>query len=125
MKHVLVLLAALPLFAAQPAPKSSLAERIGADGFIQVKAESFHALNARQKELVWWLTRASIAIDPVIYDQLGRNGLREKYILELIVSHPQAVDPAVRKKILDYTKVFWANHGNHNDITAQKFVPEF
>lgn len=125
MKRLLLFLAALPLFAAQPAPKSSLAERIGADGFIQVKAESFHALNARQKELVWWLTRASIAIDPVIYDQLGRNGLREKYILELIAAHPQGVDAATRKKLDEYTKLFWANHGNHNDITAQKFVPSF
>jgi len=129
MKRLLItlftLLLALPSLAADPAPKSSLVERIGADAFIEVQAEGFRALSPRQKELVWWLTRASIAIDPIIYDQLGRNGLREKYVLELIASHPQSVDPAVRKKILDYTKLFWANHGNHNDITAQKFLPEF
>src|ERR1041385_3101662 len=125
MKRLLIaLLAALPLFAAEPAKKSSLVERIGADGFIQVEAEGFRALNARQKELVWWLSRASIAIDPIIYDQLGRNGLREKYVLDLIASHPSG-DEKTRKAISDYTKLFWANHGNHNDITAQKFVPAF
>jgi len=122
---LVTLLLAAPSFAAKPAPKSSLVERIGADAFIEVRAEGFRALSPRQKELVWWLSRASIAIDPIIYDQLGRNGLREKYVLELIAAHPQSVDAASRKKILDYTKLFWANHGNHNDITAQKFVPEF
>ena len=29
------------------------------------------------------------------------------------------------KKIVDFTKLFWANRGNHNDMTAQKFLPEF
>jgi dipeptidyl-peptidase-3 len=26
---------------------------------------------------------------------------------------------------MDFTKLFWANRGNHNDTTAQKFLPEF
>ena len=122
---LLLLATSLPLFAAEPAAKSSLVERIGADGFIEVEAEGFRTLTPRQKELVWWLTQASIAIDPIIYDQLSRFGLREKYILDLIASHPQAVDAASRKKIAEYTALFWSNHGNHNDVTARKFVPEF
>ncbi len=122
---LLSLLIAIPLFAAEPEkPKSSLVERVGADGFVEVQAEGFKTLTARQKELVWWLSRASIAIDPIIYDQLGRNALREKYILDLIASHPSG-DEKTRKEIADYTKLFWANHGNHNDVTAQKFVPGF
>ena len=28
-------------------------------------------------------------------------------------------------KIVAFTKLFWANRGNHNDLTAQKFLPEF
>ena len=28
-------------------------------------------------------------------------------------------------KISDFTKLFWANRGNHNDMTAQKFLPDF
>ncbi|MBV9957747.1 MAG: peptidase M49, partial [Acidobacteria bacterium] len=45
--------------------------------------------------------------------------------LEAIVSHPQGVRPEVMKKITDYTKLFWANHGNRNNTTAQKFLPDF
>ena len=29
------------------------------------------------------------------------------------------------QKILAFTKLFWANRGNHNETTAQKFLPEF
>lgn len=106
------------------ADKPALVERIGNTGFIQVQAESFNDLTARQKQLAYWLSQASIAIDPIIYDQLSRFGLEQKRVLEMIVGHPAGIDPAVLKKITDFTKLFWASHGNHNDVTAQKFVPE-
>ena len=32
---------------------------------------------------------------------------------------------AAYAKILAFTKLFWANRGNHNETTAQKFLPEF
>jgi len=28
-------------------------------------------------------------------------------------------------KIVEYAKLFWGNRGNHNDLTTQKFLPEF
>src|SRR5205085_2234275 len=42
-----------------------------------------------------------------------------------IVSRPRGVPPAALRKIGDYTKLFWANSGNHNGYTAQKFLPDF
>ena len=33
----------------------------------------------------------------------------------MIVAHPDGVDPAVLPKILSFTKLFWANRGNHNE----------
>ena len=32
---------------------------------------------------------------------------------------------AAYEKILAFTKLFWANRGNHNETTAQKFLPDF
>ena len=93
-------------------------------GFVQLEAESFRALTPRQQALAYWLTQASIAIDPIIYDQNSRFGLRQKRLLEEIVRHAGPV-PRMRAKIVDFTKLFWANRGNHNDMTAQKFLPEF
>ncbi|MCA1593498.1 MAG: dipeptidyl peptidase 3 [Acidobacteria bacterium] len=111
--------------ARKPERGSSLVERIGTTGILQLEAESFKALTPRQQILAYYLSQASIAIDPIIYDQLSRFGLRQKRILEGVVSHPKGIRPDVSKKITDYTKLFWANTGNHIGNTAQKFLPEF
>lgn len=104
---------------------SPLVERVGTTAFIQIEAESFKALPPKQQALAYWLTQASIAIDPIIYDQLGRFSLRQKRVLEAVVAHKDKVDAAVYTKVAEYTKLFWANKGNHNEATAQKFLPEF
>jgi dipeptidyl-peptidase-3 len=112
--------------AQQPADqRGALVDRVGNTGLVQLHAESFKALNPKQQALAYWLTQASIAIDPIIYDQLSVYGLRQKRLLEEIVAHPAGIDPAVMNKITDFAKLFWANRGNHNENTAQKFLPAF
>ncbi len=106
-------------------PSSPLADRVGATGFLQLEADSFRALSPREQAIAYWLSQASIAINPIIYDQLSRFGLREKRVLEMIVAHPELVNRAAYPKILAFTKLFWANRGNHNETTAQKFSPDF
>jgi dipeptidyl-peptidase-3 len=103
----------------------ALVERVDTTAFIQLEAQSFKDLNARQKQLAYWLDQASIAVDPIFYDQLSKYGLRQKRLLEAIVGHPQGVNPEVLDKISSYAKLFWANRGNHNEITSQKFLPTF
>src|SRR3954468_6625780 len=107
------------------APISSLVERVGDTGFIQLQSPSFAQLDDRQKALAYWLTQASIAIDPIIYDQLSRFGLRQKRLLEGIVAHHAGVSPAVYPKLREFALLFWANRGNHNEITGQKLIPGF
>jgi dipeptidyl-peptidase-3 len=108
-----------------PAPTNPVVARVGDTGFIQLEAPSFPQLTPKQKALAYDLTQASIAIDPIIYDQLSRFGIREKRLLEGIVSHGEGIDRAAFGRIKDYALLFWANRGNHNEITAQKFVPTF
>ena len=102
-----------------------LVERVGDTAFIQLRAPSFHALSPRQQALAYWLTQASIAIDPIIYDQLSAYGLQQKRLLEEIMARPKGIDPAAMAKIAEFAKLFWANRGNHNDLTSQKFLPSF
>jgi dipeptidyl-peptidase III len=109
----------------QVAGRNSLVERIGDTGFVRVDAESFKSLDVKQRELAYWLTQASIAIDPIVYDQFSRFGLRQKRLLEGIVAHSEGINTGVNAKITDYTKLFWANKGNHNELTSQKFLPGF
>ena len=109
----------------QTGEHNSLVERVGDTGFVRVEASSFNLLNAEQRELAYWLTQASIAIDPIVYDQFSRSGLRQKRLLEGILAHPEGIDAGVRSKITDFAKLFWANKGNHNELTSQKFLPGF
>ena len=111
--------------AGQTETPSALVERVGDTAFIQLQADSFGQLDAKQQALAYWLTQASIAIDPIIYDQLSRLGIREKRLLEEIVARQPAVAPAVFPKIRSFALLFWANRGNHNENTTAKFLPAF
>jgi hypothetical protein len=95
--------------------RAQIVERVGSTGFVKVGVDSFQSLSARDKALAYWLAQAAIAIDPIIYDQQSPCGLRQKRLLEAIVSHPSGIPAATFKKIDDYTKLFWANRGNHNE----------
>jgi dipeptidyl-peptidase III len=106
------------------AQNRALVDRVGTTGFVQLEVESFQKLSPRQQTLAYWLAQASIAIDPIIYDQDSRFGLRQKRLLETIV-RAGVGDPPVRLRITNFTKLFWANRGNHEDNTAQKFLPDF
>lgn len=129
-----MLLAALVLAAgtaappAEPAkadvPRSPLVEQLGAYGFLQLESPSFGALTPAQKRLAYWLSRAAVAIDPIIYDQLSAWGLREKRLVGGMVAQPQRLPAATRDAVIRYAKLFFANRGNHNENTNEKFVPE-
>jgi dipeptidyl-peptidase-3 len=114
-----------PAPASTPAAPAALVERVGDTGFIQLPADSFQALDVRQQVLAYWLAQASIAIDPIIYDQLSSYGLREKRLIEEIVARPTGIDPAVFQKIRAFALAFWANRGNHQEHTTLKFLPAF
>jgi dipeptidyl-peptidase-3 len=113
------------LAGAAVAADSLPADRVGNTGFVQLEAASFQTLTLKEQTLAYWLTQASIAIDPINYDQNSIWGLRQKALLEKILRYGQGVDPQALRKITDFTKLFWANRGNHNEMTAQKFLPEF
>ena len=113
------------LIAQESTAPSPLVDRVGQTGFLQLQADSFNDLTPQQKALAFWLSMAAIAVNPIAYDQNSSYGLELKHLLEQILTHSRGIDPGVQKKITDYTKLFWANHGNHNSFNSQKFLPEF
>jgi dipeptidyl-peptidase III len=118
VKHVRSALILVFVCAAVAADSSALMDRVGTTGFVQLEAESFKNLSLKEQALAYWLSQASIAIDAINYDQNSIWGLRQKRLLEAVV---RTANP----KIVAFTKLFWANRGNHNEMTAQKFLPEF
>src|SRR5580692_8818688 len=105
--------------------RTALVDRVGSTGFLQLEAPSFNSQTPSEQALGYWLTQASIAIEPIIYDQLSPFGLRQKRVLEEIVSHPPGIDSGTMTRITEFAELFWANRGNHNENTSQKFVPTF
>lgn len=109
----------------RPAPPSPLVSRVEQTGFIQLRADSFKSLPPRQQALAYWLIQASIAIDPIIYNQLSSFGIREKRLLEGMVAHSAGIEATTLHRIRDFALLFWANRGNHNEQTSRKFLPSF
>ena len=120
---------ARPAAAQQPGEEQggppSLVVRVRDTGFVQLRADSFNDLSPEQKMDAYWLSRAAIDVDDIAYDQNSPFGLREKRLLEAILTHADGIDPAVLKKITEFTMLFWGNHGSYNDFTSRKFVPDF
>src|SRR5207245_4499635 len=91
----------------------------------RVYAHGFEGLSRQERVLAFYLYRAALAGRDIFYDQMGKDVLEIRDLLEEILTHPEGVDPQFRDRLLRYLKLFWINNGNHNDRTRQKFVPEF
>ena len=71
---ILILISAVPALCQEHATNQVLLQRVGDTAFIQLHAPSFQALSPQQQALAYWLTQASIAIDPISYDQMSAYG---------------------------------------------------
>ncbi len=105
-----------------PADRKYLLERVDDAAVVQVYADGFASLPVRDKVLLWHLYQAALAGRDIFYDQRYAHGLEMRDVLEAIVSHKAAVDPATFAEIDRYTKLFWLNSGPYNNLTARKFV---
>jgi dipeptidyl-peptidase-3 len=104
------------------AERKYLLERVDDAAVVQLYADGFDALPLREKMLIWHLYQAAIAGRDIFIDQKHRNALEMRAILEAIITHPQGVDAAAMAEIQRYTKLFWINNGQYNNLTARKFV---
>jgi dipeptidyl-peptidase-3 len=88
-------------------------------------ADGFEDLTREERVLAFYLSRAAIAGRDILFDQMGRNLLEVRDLLEEILTHPQEVPRETLEPLHRYLKLFWINGGNHNDRTRRKFVPDF
>ncbi|HEU4400821.1 MAG TPA: peptidase M49 [Candidatus Polarisedimenticolia bacterium] len=102
-----------------------LLETVGEFAVSRLYADGFEDLSPRERALAFYLSRASIAGRDIYYDQMGRDNLEVRDLLEEILTHPQSIRPGLLAPLHTYLKLFWINNGNHNDRTKRKFVPGF
>jgi dipeptidyl-peptidase-3 len=107
---------------AVPADRKYLLERVDEAAVVQLYADGFSALPLKEKTLIWHLYQAAIAGRDIFYDQKHKDALEMRGILEQIIIRPQGIDAATLAEIQRYTKLFWINNGQYNNLTARKFV---
>ena len=105
-----------------PPDRKYLLERVDDAAVAQLYADGFSALPLDQKLLIWHLYEAALAGRDIYYDQRYAHNLEMRDVLEEILTHATAVDPATLSEIERYAKLFWLNTGPHNNLTARKFV---
>ncbi|MFA6456899.1 MAG: peptidase M49, partial [Bacteroidota bacterium] len=98
---------------------------VGPVRIVQLYADGFEKLSLKEKTFTYYLYQSAIAARDIAIDQRHRNALEIRELLEGIYSHPQGVDQALLEKIILYTKLFWVNNCQYDNITARKFVPLF
>ena len=99
-----------------------LLERVDEAAVVQLYADGFSELPARDKILIYHLYEAAIAGRDIYYDQRYAHNLEMRDVLEEILTHPSGVDEPTLAEIRRYTKLFWINTGPYNNLTARKFV---
>jgi dipeptidyl-peptidase III len=104
------------------ADRKYLLERVDDAAVVQLYADGFEKLGAKEKALVWHLYQAALAGRDIFYDQRYAHNLEMRDVLEEIITHADGIDPATLGEIQRYTKLFWINTGPYNNLTARKFV---
>ncbi len=121
-----------PAAKATPAPTgpSFFVSRLGHEAIVRMYAPGVPALSRDEKRVAWHLTLAAHAGEEIAYDQLGWDTVALKRLLEgvyLFGLRGRRRSPARFDAEADasYLARFYGQHGNHDQVTSQKFVPAF
>jgi len=113
----------------QPKKMVGELERLGKGGqdylVVGVDAPGFEDLSPNQRKLAYYLYRAAIAGNDIMTDQDHRDALEIKQLLEQIYLHSEGIDEETRTAVLDYLKYIWINHGQYDQYSHAKFVPNY
>jgi dipeptidyl-peptidase-3 len=102
-------------------------ERLGPEGrevlVLGVEAPGFEKLSTEKKIFAFYLYRAAIAGDSIMYMQCHRDALEIKHLLEGILQYSDGLSGRLKKAIHEYTKFIWVHHGQYHHYNHTKFVP--
>jgi len=93
--------------------------------FVRLFADGFTALEEKSRILAYHLARAVLAGRDITYDQLHRDNLEVRHIIERIQRAGVVPNPEVEAELSDYLKHLWIHTGFYDSLTGGKFVPGF
>lgn len=92
--------------------------------FIRLFADDFAALDKKSRVLAYHLARSVLAGRDIAYDQLHRDNLEVRYIIERIHRANIVPEPSVEADVSDYLKHLWVHGGFYDSLTGEKFTPD-
>ncbi len=102
-------------------------ERLGEGGrdvmVIGLDAPGFDQLRPTHRKFAYYLSRAAIAGEDILYFQNHRHAWDIKELFETLYLNRTELDPAVAASVEEYLKKIWTHHGQYSHYAHTKFVP--
>jgi peptidase M49-like protein len=111
-----------PRFPRQP---GTVIAQVDGAAVLALSAPSFAAVSREQRLVAWWAAQALAAGDALAAEQGYRQNLNIIRILRGILMRPQAVPAQILRRIRDFARVVYLNHGIHDPETGRKRMPSF
>ena len=101
-------------------------ERFADLQMLRYRLDGFEQLTLKQKQLVYFLSKATLFGRDITFDQFGRYNLRLRKLLEAVYTDLRiSRDTADFQALTVYLKRLWFSSGIHHHYGSEKFVPGF
>lgn len=101
-------------------------ERFADLQLLRYRLNGFESLTAQQKQLVYYLSEATLWGRDITFDQFGKYNLRIRKMLEVVFARYQGNRESEDFKALEiYLKRMWFSNGIYHHYGCEKFVPGF
>ena len=101
-------------------------ERFADLQMLRYKVSGFEQLSLRDKQLIYYLSEASLCGRDILFDQNGAYNLRIRQMLEAVYTDYRGDRQSADFKALEvYLKRVWFSNGIHHHYGCEKFVPGF
>ena len=101
-------------------------ERFADIQMLRYRLNGFSALSLRQKQLVYYLSEATLCGRDITFDQFGKYNLTIRQLLEAIFVHYTGDRTCPDFMALEvYLKRVWFSNGIYHHYGCEKFVPDF
>lgn len=93
---------------------------------LRYRVPGFEDLSLKQKELVYYLTKAALQGRDILFDQNGKYNLTIRRMLEAVYTGYKGDKNTPDFKAMEvYLKRVWFSNGIHHHYGSEKFVPGF
>lgn len=101
-------------------------ERFADIQLLRYRLNGFSELSLQQKELIYYLSEATLCGRDIIFDQFGRYNLRIRKLLETIYLNYNGDRTLPEfQSLVVYLKRVWFSNGIYHHYGCEKFIPDF